>query len=682
MNLPATTSTDLSRLKNSNLFDAEWYVTAYTDVLHGHLEAADHYLKIGGRLGRHPSSQFDAKAYEKAYPEAMLFPGGALLHYLKVGQEKNHHFSPVTSFAVPTQVPMLHRESWHMDAHLRARIADSMALEIGPKYEASAAIIARAFDPEFYVIRHPEVLYSGLNPIQHYLQIGAGKNFNPSPHFSTKMYKTRAHDLLKSGTNPFVHWLQVGLHNGRLGDPNHKLPLIAKQLLGLKAPEVAHEMVERRTDLLNRLKYGKLGEMVAGATELDPLIGASWPEAFAPKMPPFHTPRTSDKLDALCALRDAAGYQRAQFVLAVNRPRWGCGLKEEGYLAKFLSEAYGPESVLIIYTDTNDEITPGRFDPAIRQVSLKTATKGSAEDVAIDVLQTFLRSLRPIAFFNINSRLSWVCQVTYQAVMSREMKIYNYLFCNEKSVLGTWVGYPVKYVYRCFDWCEELLVDSHFLKAELIERFALPEAMHARIRVISAPVDYSVALAPAPPLKPTRPRQVFWSGRFARQKRLDLLPQIAMRMPDVIFRVWGKAILGKFDDSTLARHNIVLEGSYETFSDLPLEECDAWLYTSEWDGVPHLLLEVCMTGIPIVGSVVGGTSEVLKDDLSWPVEDIDDVDAYVAALRDILGRSTEARACATRLREQMMKERDNFELTTLVGSFAGLEKENGDETHG
>ncbi len=659
---------DLSLLESSALFDATWYAGTYADVRLSDLDPAVHYLRIGAPLGRNPSARFDAKAYEQTYPEALGFHGGALLHYLKAGT-REHRIVPVVDVAGPARAEWRGRTAWHIDDHLRTRIAAAMELPIAPAHEAAAATIAPAFDAEFYVLAHPEILYSRLNPMQHYLQVGAKRGWDPSPHFGTALYRRRHKAAIPGGMNPFVHWVTEGRRARFVGEPANKFPPIARRLN--KAPfDVSRAMTDRRRDLFERLRYGTLGEMVAKAAALDPLVGATWPAAFRPKMPPFHHARTGEKLVATLALRDAAGHRRAPFVIAVNRPRWGSGAKEEGYLAQALAAAYGPGSVLVVYTDAKGTAPSGRFDPAIRQIDLTAATEGYAEGVRSDLFLSFLRSLRPVAVFNINSQLAWTCQMTYRRLMAQEMRIYNYLFCNEKNLTGEWSGYPVKYAYRCFDHCAALIVDSAFLKAELVERFALPEAGRDRVRVISAPAETSVGLVPEPPRDADRRPQVFWSGRFDRQKRPDLLARIAERLPDVDFHVWGKALLDSFDTAALSAPNIKLKGTYETFRTLPLGGCDAWLYTSEWDGVPHLLLEVAMTGIPLVGSVVGGTAEVLRDDMSWPVEDVDDVEAYVRALREILARPAEARDRAARLRAHMAETRDGAGLRAFVAEFA------------
>jgi glycosyltransferase involved in cell wall biosynthesis len=127
-------------------------------------------------------------------------------------------------------------------------------------------------------------------------------------------------------------------------------------------------------------------------------------------------------------------------------------------------------------------------------------------------------------------------------------------------------------------------------------------------------------------------------------------------MPDVEFRMWGEPVLQR---RTLEPRpdNVKVEGKYKAFRDLDLGEADAWLYTSAWDGVPTLLLEVAMSGVPIVGSLVGGTGEVLSEDDAWPIAEIDDPGRYVEAIREVLANGQAARERALALRERLLRER-------------------------
>ena len=63
------------------------------------------------------------------------------------------------------------------------------------------------FDRAWYLAEHPDVKAVGLDPIEHYLLIGAALLRDPSPKFSTKEYLDRRPDVQASGANPLVHFL-------------------------------------------------------------------------------------------------------------------------------------------------------------------------------------------------------------------------------------------------------------------------------------------------------------------------------------------------------------------------------------------------------------------------------------------------------------------------------------------
>jgi glycosyltransferase involved in cell wall biosynthesis len=127
-------------------------------------------------------------------------------------------------------------------------------------------------------------------------------------------------------------------------------------------------------------------------------------------------------------------------------------------------------------------------------------------------------------------------------------------------------------------------------------------------------------------------------------------------MPEVNFRMWGESVLTPGHVGA-APANVRLEGVYDHISEIELSDADVWLYTSGWDGVPSQLLEVGMTGVPIVGSLVGGTGEVLGEDGSWPVADLENPAAYVTAIREVLADQASARRRAQALRDRLLRER-------------------------
>ena len=85
---------DLQLLTNSNLFDADWYATAYPDVRSTGLSAAEHYLKYGVAFGRNPSLRFNTRFYLSRYPDVAASGMNPLLHYLQFGHAENRQIQP------------------------------------------------------------------------------------------------------------------------------------------------------------------------------------------------------------------------------------------------------------------------------------------------------------------------------------------------------------------------------------------------------------------------------------------------------------------------------------------------------------------------------------------------------------------------------------------------------------
>lgn len=64
------------------------------------------------------------------------------------------------------------------------------------------------FDRDWYLAQYPHVKKFGLEPEQHYLQLGAKKGYDPGPHFSTRDYLSLYSDV--NQMNPLVHYEVVG----------------------------------------------------------------------------------------------------------------------------------------------------------------------------------------------------------------------------------------------------------------------------------------------------------------------------------------------------------------------------------------------------------------------------------------------------------------------------------------
>ena len=515
--------------------------------------------------------------------------------------------------------------------------------------------VAGAIDLDYYLSTYPDLMRARrVDPIGHYMRRGVEEGRNPHLHFGTKRYLERYPQAARDPAGPLHYYLTTGRAEGHITSPMRRFDEMA-QILGMTPQAAQALLLARYDDLRARLEHGTLGEMVRRAAAFEPLISGTWPEALSVRIPPFHGDVVVNRVAAIHALCQAAGLKRARAVICVNRARWGGARRMEGHIAHALAAGIGASEIVVLSTDGSGALPEGRLPDGVRHIEFADLVAPLAGNEAQRVLVQFLRALRPETVFNVNSRLMWDALGSYGRAMRASFRMIGCLFCNERTELGHATGYPLTRVYRNFDVLDAIVTDSHALAEELRHRHMLTGAEAQKITVLSAPAPAAIALADAPEGN-ARP-QIFWSGRFDAQKRVDIAYEVARQRPDWDIRMWGAAVMSGARALPEKPANVRHEGTYEKFTDLPLNEADAWLYTSAWDGVPSILLEVAMTGLPLVGSDVGGTTEVLQEGLAEALPTEAEAAAYVAALERVLADPAAARARARDLRERLITER-------------------------
>lgn len=75
-------------IRNSGLFDTDWYLVQNPDVAQSQMDPALHYLIYGGFEGRDPGPKFSSAFYLENYPDVKSSGINPLLHYLLHGTKK------------------------------------------------------------------------------------------------------------------------------------------------------------------------------------------------------------------------------------------------------------------------------------------------------------------------------------------------------------------------------------------------------------------------------------------------------------------------------------------------------------------------------------------------------------------------------------------------------------------
>lgn len=82
-------------LRQSGLFDADWYLEKYPDVKAAGVDPARHFLKWGAADQRDPSPRFSTSHYLKLYPDVKNAGVNPVIHYLTAGWEEKRSIHPL-----------------------------------------------------------------------------------------------------------------------------------------------------------------------------------------------------------------------------------------------------------------------------------------------------------------------------------------------------------------------------------------------------------------------------------------------------------------------------------------------------------------------------------------------------------------------------------------------------------
>jgi glycosyltransferase involved in cell wall biosynthesis len=213
---------------------------------------------------------------------------------------------------------------------------------------------------------------------------------------------------------------------------------------------------------------------------------------------------------------------------------------------------------------------------------------------------------------------------------------------------------------------------------ELQQRLAL--ALHSRRVVrISNPVSRSDdSFVEVGDLRrqfgwPARYAIIVFVGRLERVKGPDRLLEVLRRMRTDA----GIVLLGSGSLDQSLREDVRdsgLEFQVRLVGEISdvrpyLAQADVLAVPSRHEGVPMIILEAAAQALPVVGFAVGGVPELLDGGPAARLVRADDLDAFAAALDEVLEQQSEVRSAAARWARSLSAE---FELGTVVSAYLSV----------
>jgi len=279
--------------------------------------------------------------------------------------------------------------------------------------------------------------------------------------------------------------------------------------------------------------------------------------------------------------------------------------------------------------------------------------RGIHRDALVEwIVPQLLAQLSPHTVHAFNSTVAFDVVEQFGDVLAGRSRLFLSTFAIDRSSDGE--ALSVLFLRRpgFLDPVSAVLVDSQFFVDRVVSELGYSRE---KFRVQRSVVGVPEGIVSGPRSTPLR---VLWAGRFDTPKRLDVFAAVVeaarTRGLAVDFHFYGLEVMGASGLAEtlkrLERAGAVRHAPFATFDDV--SECGygAYILTSEWEGIPLTILEAMAAGIPVIAPLVGGIDEVLTERTGYPVDQFEDVDAYLAALSAVITDPSESAVRSQRAR--------------------------------
>jgi glycosyltransferase involved in cell wall biosynthesis len=321
----------------------------------------------------------------------------------------------------------------------------------------------------------------------------------------------------------------------------------------------------------------------------------------------------------------------------------GSDLETLNYVNALVDESLA-RRVVVIATHDADSPWAERLPPRVRFIPFGRLYAALSREEQERLLARTWLQLCPTVVHIINSELGLRVMVRHGRALRTVSRVFMSTFCPDFTLDGKTDGYPFRYLPDCVDNLDGIFFDNQTFLDALAETYGLDRR---KLHLHYQPAPLQTLPPPSVP-RETSDLRVLWAGRLDRQKRPDILLDVAdaSRSLPAMFHVYGSVVLDedRYTKEFSRRANVVYHGPFESFSAIPTQTYDLYLHTAQWEGLPNILMEAIGAQLPIMAADVGGVRELIRDGESgYLISPFDDVSQYVCRLEamccdpDLLG---------------------------------------------
>ncbi|PID62023.1 MAG: hypothetical protein CSB44_04575 [Gammaproteobacteria bacterium] len=494
------------------------------------------------------------------------------------------------------------------------------------------------FDVHWYRARHDLHELNEAAAFEHFISHGIHNDFDPCRWFDHAWYRQRHGKTLAPGELPLIAYLKSEHRLDQRPSENFDPRYYAHRNPDLE-PEhgyLNHYVTWGRKEgrwPTNRSLPKNLLDDFAELSKIEPQLSTAEQKLNAIVRYPFPMPAKY-----LTTLTEHLHDGVKAVIVVPFLSHGGADLIATFYL-KAMQEHYSMDEVLLIVTESSSVSMAEWLKSGTRVICMEEVVPFNDFAEKVSALHVLIGHIAPEKIININSHACWEMYRWHAKPLATVTDLYASLFCFDYSPLGAPVGYIPDYLPETLPYLRHVWFDNQKIIDDIRTMYGFPEALMARLHCVYTPLSHPARKK----VSGVRGDKVLWCGRLSRQKRPDILVEVAERLPQLRFDVYGPE--GNDNVGTRIMHgefpNIEYRGVYNSIEEIDFSEYRLFLCTSEWEGLPTVLIQMMSRGLPVLSSRVGGIDELVNDDTGWLVDDFEDIDAYERGIRLLMDRGTD-----------------------------------------
>lgn len=294
-------------------------------------------------------------------------------------------------------------------------------------------------------------------------------------------------------------------------------------------------------------------------------------------------------------------------------------------------------SVLVVATNTgNDSPWSSKLNDKVDFLPFGTIAGHLPIDHQYRILEQLIENSHANILHILNSELGYDFLLSHQTYLSgSNKKVVATSFSQSTDSTGRIFGFSHTHIPKVYDLVDLITTDNQAVASMWQSEYGFNPG---KILVHRQPIYPNNKLPHI--THSSNQLKILWASRLSPEKQPSIVPEIGRLLADdkdITIDMFGTVDKG-FDISFLDNlpDNVHYKGSFDGFESLPLSDYNVYLYTTLFDGMPNILLEMTQVKLPIVSSSIGGIPEfITSGENGLLVANTSSPEAYVDALKTL-----------------------------------------------